>query len=197
MMVVMRENVKSHHHLVAIDDISSLIKMKLIKYHSIKIFVREKMGYDDFECLVCYQNGRGNHIPDDRESKGWICAQCVGDTSVSRVASVLKYNCDIGTKDCDVCGDISLCHYVTMCNEHKISIKGIKIDDSPFEEYHWDYYEYESELKSYINAKRKQLALKYDDKDVILNLLMSAACKKAYHVLTLDNIYKIVKDTTQ
>jgi hypothetical protein len=76
------------------------------------------MGYDDDECLLCYNSGYGgkDHVDDK-----WVCLKCLEESLEkprSRELSYLK-NCDWEYTDCFLCDTSNVyCMEIALCKDH-------------------------------------------------------------------------------
>ncbi len=81
------------------------------------------MGYDDFECIVCYCRYRINHIPDD-DNRCDVCLNCIscitkGNDVSERVIGVLQSNLWTCNSSCDSCkNDGIVTIEVAACRHH-------------------------------------------------------------------------------
>lgn len=159
------------------------------------------MGYDDYECLVCYLSGFGNNSQHHEEdAEGSICMSCIskcGSNHVtSRVTGVIS-RCQVWHNEkCCRCGTIAAMVYrATLCSWHK------KIDpdtnrETPFddESVTVDTDTYRVRLEEYMQWKYEQLQADHYYFD---HLMLSAVALKASSYFTNREIFQIVEEFMQ
>ena len=97
------------------------------------------MGYDSYECLICYVNGGGNNSPKDKSTPlVTICTTCFKKTSspLCGNARLNHYVEKTFDKVCDFCCEKKhlVLHKVTMCEDHMEYIdKAISIEENDTE----------------------------------------------------------------
>lgn len=87
------------------------------------VTVRERMGYDDDECMFCYCKYSCNTIPED-DTHYDVCLKCLsyvtqGDSTSGRVIGALQNNRWTCNSHCDYCDKKSMITIeIALCKHH-------------------------------------------------------------------------------